>query len=171
MDEVHRLLRYAGVTIERVAPSSPAARHCVARYFAELDRRFPQGFDPAASLSADDEALTPPRGMFLVARARASRWAAARSRGWATAWSPSSACGSTPPSGGSGSAAGSCPRWRRRTRVLGFSEVRLETNGTLTEAMRLYRTAGYREVDAFNDDPYAQHWFAKRLGDSPPASG
>ena len=41
--------------------------------------------------------------------------------------------------------------------------VRLETNGTLTEAIALYRSAGYAEVPAFNDEPYAQHWFEKRL--------
>jgi hypothetical protein len=29
--------------------------------------------------------------------------------------------------------------------------------------MGLYRSAGYVEVDAFNDEPYAQHWFEKRL--------
>ena len=41
--------------------------------------------------------------------------------------------------------------------------VRLETNKTLTEAISLYRSAGYREVDAFNDEPYAHHWFEKNL--------
>jgi hypothetical protein len=41
--------------------------------------------------------------------------------------------------------------------------VRLETNGALKEAIQLYRTAGYAEVPAFNSDPYAQHWFEKRL--------
>jgi hypothetical protein len=42
--------------------------------------------------------------------------------------------------------------------------VRLETNKTLSEAIRLYRSAGYDEVAAFNDEPYAHHWFEKRLG-------
>ena len=41
--------------------------------------------------------------------------------------------------------------------------VRLETNRTLTEAIAMYRSAGYREVDAFNDEPYADHWFEKHL--------
>jgi hypothetical protein len=41
--------------------------------------------------------------------------------------------------------------------------LRLETNRELGEAIRLYRTAGYREVPRFNDDPYAHHWFEKRL--------
>ncbi|HEX6312549.1 MAG TPA: MarR family transcriptional regulator, partial [Acidimicrobiia bacterium] len=41
--------------------------------------------------------------------------------------------------------------------------ARLETNRNLTEAIALYRSAGYVEVDAFNDEPYAHHWFEKRL--------
>ena len=41
--------------------------------------------------------------------------------------------------------------------------VRLETNRSLTEAQSLYRSAGYAEVDAFNTEPYAHHWFEKRL--------
>jgi ribosomal protein S18 acetylase RimI-like enzyme len=45
----------------------------------------------------------------------------------------------------------------------GSRVVRLETNGSLTEAIALYRSSGYVEVDPFNDEPYAQHWFEKRL--------
>jgi ribosomal protein S18 acetylase RimI-like enzyme len=45
----------------------------------------------------------------------------------------------------------------------GATVVRLETNGSLSEAIALYRKAGYSEVDAFNDEPYAHHWFEKRL--------
>ena len=48
MDEVHRLLRLAGLRIERVSPADAAARRCVARYFEELGRRFELGFDPAS---------------------------------------------------------------------------------------------------------------------------
>ena len=41
--------------------------------------------------------------------------------------------------------------------------ARLETNRSLGEAVSLYRSAGYVEVPAFNDEPYAHHWFEKRL--------
>jgi ribosomal protein S18 acetylase RimI-like enzyme len=46
---------------------------------------------------------------------------------------------------------------------LGIGVLRLETNASLHEAQALYRRHGYREVPAFNDDPYADHWFEKRL--------
>ena len=45
----------------------------------------------------------------------------------------------------------------------GAHAIRLETNKTLVEAISLYRSAGYGEVAAFNDEPYADHWFEKRL--------
>ncbi len=41
--------------------------------------------------------------------------------------------------------------------------TRLETNRALVEAIAMYRSAGYVEVPAFNDEPFAHHWFEKRL--------
>ena len=41
--------------------------------------------------------------------------------------------------------------------------LRLETNRSLTEAQSLYRSSGYKEVKAFNAEPYAHHWFEKML--------
>ena len=48
-------------------------------------------------------------------------------------------------------------------RGLGASTIRLGTNRALTEAIALYRRLGYREVPAFNAEPYAHHWFSKAL--------
>ena len=51
----------------------------------------------------------------------------------------------------------------RYAREAGAEVVRLETNRALQEAIALYRSSGYREVARFNDEPYAHHWFEKRL--------
>jgi ribosomal protein S18 acetylase RimI-like enzyme len=59
----------------------------------------------------------------------------------------------------------------RIARAAGVRVVRLETNRSLTEAIALYRSSGYREVAAFNDEPYAHHWFEKRLLVRRPAPG
>jgi hypothetical protein len=45
----------------------------------------------------------------------------------------------------------------------GFDVLRLDTNKVLTAAIGLYHSYGFREVGAFNDDPYAHHWFEKRI--------
>jgi ribosomal protein S18 acetylase RimI-like enzyme len=41
--------------------------------------------------------------------------------------------------------------------------MRLDTRDDLTEARALYARLGYHEVDPFNDEPYAEHWFEKAL--------
>ncbi|MGL4238783.1 GNAT family N-acetyltransferase, partial [Tabrizicola sp.] len=48
-------------------------------------------------------------------------------------------------------------------RTLGLTELRLDTNGTLTEAIALYRRTGWTDIPRYNDNPYAQYWFAKTL--------
>ena len=47
----------------------------------------------------------------------------------------------------------------------GFAATLGRPDGRVTrdEAIALYRSAGYREVPAFNDEPFAHHWFFKRL--------
>jgi hypothetical protein len=45
----------------------------------------------------------------------------------------------------------------------GARVAQLETNAALVEAITMYRSAGYVEVPAFNDEPFADHWFAKSL--------
>ena len=39
----------------------------------------------------------------------------------------------------------------------------LDTNRALKEAQTLYRSLGYAEIARYNDNPYADHWFEKRL--------
>jgi ribosomal protein S18 acetylase RimI-like enzyme len=51
----------------------------------------------------------------------------------------------------------------RHARDHGARLVRLDTNHVLTEAIALYRSAGYHEVAAFNDEHHADLWFEKPL--------
>jgi len=163
MSEVHRLLRAAGLVIERVDPASPAARWCWAQYFAELDRRFPGGFDLGTSLPVDDRDLVPPHGAFLVASIDGETVAGGCVKTMAPRvgylkrmWVAESARGL-------GLGRRMLEALEAETRALGLTTLRLETNKALHEAIALYRSAGYREVKPFNDEPYATHWFEKRL--------
>ena len=47
----------------------------------------------------------------------------------------------------------------------GAAIAHIETNGTLVEAISLYLSEGYVEVPAFNDEPFADHWFEKSFAD------
>ena len=45
----------------------------------------------------------------------------------------------------------------------GARVLHMETNHVLSEAIALYRSAGYVEVPAFNAEPFADHWLEKRF--------
>lgn len=51
----------------------------------------------------------------------------------------------------------------REAVALGATSAVLDTNDTLPAAASLYRSAGYAEVERYNDNPNATHWFAKPL--------
>lgn len=48
-------------------------------------------------------------------------------------------------------------------RAAGATRMILDTRGDLVEARALYARLGYAETEPHNDDPYAGHWFARRL--------
>jgi GNAT superfamily N-acetyltransferase len=157
------LLQGAGATISRVDPASDAARWCVAQYFDELSKRFEHGFDVTRSLPAEDTEFRPPRGAFLVASVDGEPIAC----GGVKTTSPGVGYLKRMWVAGSARGLGMGRRMldalESQTRELGLTTVQLETNRSLLEAIQLYRSAGYVEVPPFNDEPYADHWFEKRL--------
>ncbi|GAA3584227.1 helix-turn-helix domain-containing GNAT family N-acetyltransferase [Nonomuraea rosea] len=163
MSEVERLLLASMVTIDALDPRHPSARHCIRAYAAELAGRFEGGFDPAHSPAADQE-LRPPAGLLLVAVLQAEPVgcvALKLHRGDAVAkikrmWVD-------PAVRGLGLGRRLLAEAEARAAGSGVRTLRLETNRALTEAIALYRAAGYQEVAAFSDEPYAHHWFEKRL--------
>ena len=164
MTEVHRLLQLAGLQIERVDPASPDARWCIGQYFDELDRRFESGFDPAASLSAEDRDLIPPRGAFLVASVDGAPVACGAVKSVSPGVGSLKRMWVADTVRGVGIGRRVLEALESQARELGLTTLRLETNQTLHEAIGLYRSAGFREVASFNADPYAHHWFEKFIG-------
>ena len=51
----------------------------------------------------------------------------------------------------------------RRAAAAGAAELVLDTHDSLTEAGALYRSRGFREIPAYNENPNATRWFAKAL--------
>jgi DNA-binding MarR family transcriptional regulator/GNAT superfamily N-acetyltransferase len=163
MADVERLLTAAMVEISPVDPSHPHARYCLREYFSELDRRFDTGFDPANSIPALDDEMRPPAGLFLVATlggdpigSGALKFHGREPADLKRMWVASSARGL-------GVGRRLLNELENRAARHGVRSVRLETNKSLVEAISLYRSAGYAEVPAFNDEPYAHHWFAKQI--------
>jgi DNA-binding MarR family transcriptional regulator/GNAT superfamily N-acetyltransferase len=164
MATVERLLTAGLVEVAPEDPAGAAAQACLAAYFAEIDERFETGWDPAVGIRLEPADMAPPRGLILIARldgepvgcgvlwhhgegvADAKRmWVAPRARGL-------------------GLGRRLLSELERHARGAGVHTLRLDTNRALTEAIGLYRAAGYEEIERFNDEPHAHHFFAKSLG-------
>lgn len=163
MNSVELLLRASSVSIEVEDPTTPGAWWCIEQYFAELNRRFDTGFNPARSISTDPHELTPPSGLLLVARLRAQPVGCGALKFHGSAPAELKRMWVAPEMRGLGLGRRLLRELEAQARKRRVKVVRLETNGSLTEAIHLYRASGYREVPAFNDEPYANHWFEKSL--------
>jgi len=164
MDVVTRLLTAGLVEIAVEDPRSEAARFCLRSYFAELDARFHTGFDPGRSLPFDAAEMTAPAGLILLARLHDEpvgcgglRFAEGRPALIKRMWV-------SPTARGLGVGRRLLTELEHHATERGSTRIQLDTNGTLHEAIGLYRSSGYVEVEPFNDEPYADHWFEKRLG-------
>jgi GNAT superfamily N-acetyltransferase len=166
MADVDRLNLASRVRIEITDPRDIDARYCLRSYFEELTHRFDTGFDPAQSISATDEEMTLPNGLLLIAYllgapvgcgalkfhfdtriAEVKRmWVASDVRGL-------------------GLGRRVLDRLSAEAASRGMLILRLETNRSLSEAKHLYESAGFVEVEPFNNEPYAHHWFQKDLRD------
>ena len=151
------------IELRVVDPTSDAAVWAMQQYFDELDERFEQGFDPGDALTSGLESMAPPTGSFVLA-----------TDGTATV-----GCGGVQTIGygigevkrmwvshdarrrGLGKAL--LQRLEEECRRLGHHTVRLDTNSQLPQAVAMYRNADYVEIERYNDNPYPDHFFEKRL--------
>ncbi len=163
MVEVERLLTASMVSVAPTDPRHPNARYCLDAYFAELADRFDNGFDPARSRPADGDDLTPPAGLLLVATLHDEPVGCGALKYHDDAPTEIKRLWIAPAVRGLGLGRRLLGELETQALAQGADTVRLDTNRSLTEAIGLYRAAGYHEVDAFNDEPYAHHWFEKTL--------
>jgi DNA-binding MarR family transcriptional regulator len=163
MRSVERLLTTSLVEIRIADPAGPDAQRCLRAYFAELDRRSETGFDLSKTTPAEPHELSPPAGAFLLARLRGEpigcggiKHLAGRGSEIKRMWVAESARGL----GVGRRLLGSLEALAKQR---GAATVRLDTNKSLTEAISMYRSGGYREVAPFNVNSFAHHWFEKTL--------
>ena len=163
MTEVERLIEASMVKFGVEDPESADAKWCLQQYFEELNARFDGGFDASKSRPTAPEEIRPPAGAFVIARLRGrpvgcglvkcQRGGAAHIRRMWVA----------PSARGLGVGRRLLQELEQRAGELGARTVQLDTNKALSEAISLYQRAGYKKVKPFSDEPYAHHWFAKRL--------
>jgi GNAT superfamily N-acetyltransferase len=153
------------VILSIVEGGSIEAQWAMTQYFEELARRFPGGFDPGGALDEAAVRYNAPTGLFIIARiadetvgcgaldflddtsAEIKRmWISARIRGI-------------------GLGKRLLAHLEDEARRAGRSRVILDTNGALKEAIAMYETSGYSPTTRYNDNPYAERWFTKTVGE------
>ncbi|MEV7402003.1 helix-turn-helix domain-containing GNAT family N-acetyltransferase [Streptomyces sp. NPDC091267] len=167
MAEVDRLLTAATVTLDAVDPDHPDGEQCLRSYFAELQERFEAGFDPARSLLPDAGELRPPHGLFLVARLHGEPVGCAGLKLPPGAHAEVKRMWVAPHARRLGLGRRFLAELEAQAARHGFDVLRLDTNKALSAAVGLYYSYGFQEVTAFNDEPYAHHWFEKRITTAP----
>jgi DNA-binding MarR family transcriptional regulator len=152
--EVRRLLAISMVTIAPEDPSSADAKWCLGHYYAELNERFEDSFAPEPTASWES---------FLIARLSGQPagcgglmtlrpGVAEIKRMWVDR-----------PHRGMGIGSRLLEALENQATALGHRMVMLDTNRSLEEAQAMYGARGYAATARYNDNPYADFWFEKRL--------
>ncbi|GAA5154876.1 helix-turn-helix domain-containing GNAT family N-acetyltransferase [Nocardioides marinquilinus] len=153
------LVRAATVELTEVDPGGALAIRAMRAYFVELDARFPSGFDPGTAplletftVATSDGQVVACGGVQGLDGGPAGEPADEIKRMWVhPGWR------------GAGLGTRLLRHLEDVVRARGRGVVRLDTNGTLAEAIAMYERAGYRRVERYNDNPYAELFFEKRL--------
>jgi DNA-binding MarR family transcriptional regulator len=163
MHEVERLLTSARVQITAVDPEHADAQYCLAEYVAELNRRSERGFDPSVGATALPHEVRPPAGEFFVAYLYGEAVGCGAVKHHADAPAEIKRMWIAPRARGLGLGRRLLDRLEACAVAGGARIAHIETSANLVEALSLYRSTGWVEVPAFNDEPFADHWFEKAL--------
>ncbi len=163
MVEVERLLRASSIEFTPADPRSEDARHCLDRYYEELAARFPGGFELGADDGPAAGEFAPPSGCMIVARLFGDPVGCGALRTLAPGVGEIKRMWIAPQVRGLGVGRRLLEALEQVGKACKLGTVRLDTHGSLAEALCLYRGSGYREISRYNENPYAQHWFEKSL--------
>ncbi len=143
--------------------STTDARWCLDQYAANLERLFPEGFDQSRGNKLEPSDVLPPHGYFVIARLEgrpvgcgALKRLDRRTGEIKRVWTAEAVRGQ-------GVATKIMAALEEIAQTQGFERLRLDTNRALAAAQAMYRKLGYREIPAYNDNPYAHHWYEKRI--------
>lgn len=151
-------------TLVRVTdPAHPLSLASMKAYFAELAAIFPEGFDPGPLTDDSLSPMRPPSGAFLLAIRddRATGCVGLRREDQTTGevkrlWV-------APEARGEGLAQRLMSEIETCARASGLIRLVLDTSRYLPKAIDFYRQQGWQEIARYNDNPYAHHFFEKRL--------
>ena len=153
----------ASVQIKSVDPQHPDARYCLAKYVAELNQRCERGFDPSVGETALPHEVRPPAGEFFVAYLHGEAVGCGAVKHHVDGPAEIKRMWISPLARGRGLGRRLLERLEMCAREGGARVAHIETNAVLVEALSLYRSSGWVDVPAFNQEPFADHWLEKSL--------
>src|SRR5438270_6638119 len=164
MRDVERLLTAASVEIRPVDPEDPDAEYCLSEYVAELNGRSEDRvFDPAVGATALPHEVRPPAGEFFVGYLHGEPIGCGAVKHHPDAPAEIKRMWIAPQARGLGLGRRLLDTLEACAKAGGARVAHIETSAVLNEALALYRSAGWVEVPAFNDEPFADNWFEKAL--------
>jgi GNAT superfamily N-acetyltransferase len=163
MDLIASTLTRERVTLDEMDPRSEEARYCLGEYYGELGRRFKQGFDVSLSRDPDAKDMRRPRGTFIVAMSDTLPIGCVGLKGTDHGYAEIKRLWVAPAARGLRLGRRLMDVTEDAARGLGIKLLRLDTNSALAEAGQLYRRSGWSEIPRFNEDPYPDLFFEKRL--------
>jgi DNA-binding MarR family transcriptional regulator len=163
MDLIASALTRARVAFTEMDPQSDEACYCLGEYYAELGRRFKQGFDVSLSRDPDARDMRRPRGSFIVAMSDTLPIGCVGLKGTDHGYAEIKRLWVAPAARGLRLGRRLMDAAEDAARGLGIALLRLDTNSALPEAGQLYRTTGWIEIPRFNDDPYPDLFFEKQM--------
>jgi len=161
MDTARRLLRLAAITVDRVDGAAPDARACLDAYAADIDARFPEGFDKTDLVRPEEVSGT--AGAFFVAYEEGRAVGCGALRRLEPRVGEIRHVWVHPDARRLGLARRILTALETEAGSRGLTVLRLDTHASLTEARTMYRACGYTEIPPYVDHVYADHWFEKRL--------
>jgi GNAT superfamily N-acetyltransferase len=151
------------LTIAKVSADEPVAVMLLGEYLAGLQAVLPE-FDPARSVSADPDEMTPPRGAFVVISEKGRPLACGGLKTHGPGLGEIKRMYVRPDARRRGVARVLLGALESEARALGMTAVVLDTRvPEAAAAVALYRATGYVDVPPFNENPYANVWMRKAL--------
>jgi GNAT superfamily N-acetyltransferase len=146
----------------RTAVTDASAHALLAEYFAYREQTFPSTAGYVTTFPSPDQ-FVEPRGVFVVAQLDGEDVGCGGIRSLGAGRFEVKHLWLRPAVQGRGFGRALLAELERRARLLGATELVLDTNASLEAAGGLYVSSGYVGIEPYNDNPNATNWYAKRV--------
>jgi GNAT superfamily N-acetyltransferase len=150
-------------TFREASVDEPAAHALIAEYFDMRAETFPMDLGDYHAAFPEAAKFTPPAGVFLVVVEDGEDVGCGGVKSLSPTRYEIKHLWIQSRMQGRGLGRALLGELERRARDFGATEVVLDTNASLVAAGGMYRSSGYEEIEPYNDNPNATHWFRKAL--------